>query len=678
MSKAHVKKRLAISVAAALFTMGSAQASSFKSRDVVRTDYDGTTNDLLTGGLGKTGLQGAEPTVDLLTKEGRRILAIHYNYNSLVDSTEAGGYGRFYGPNVTSDGVVTTDEGLIAGSEYLVLNKYGVTMMVQIPSTFDPANACIVTAPSSGSRGVYGAIGTAGEWGLKKGCAVAYTDKGTGMGIHDLATDTVHLLDGARTTADDAGRDAHFRALKGRKLERFNEDFPNRIAYKHAHSEKNAEKHWGRDVNHSIKFAFWAIKDLTGHRMNRHNTLVIGSSVSNGGAASILAAEQKGLIDGVAVGEPNVNPIKGDFGIQIGSGAVNFDHSKSLLDYTSFRALFQACASKAASNAGAPFNFTSATLADQRCASLSEQGLLTSVSLEDQREEAQEIINNYGFMVESNHVLPSHEWLKVDDAIAANYANQYGRFSVADNLCGLSYGSSDATTGDITPAVDLINAFSKGNGIPPTNGINLIVNGEEGSGKHINFATSDSGYTDMALDQYLCIRSLTIGENAVTGGRLTKSERKQSRSIKKGIKSIRATGQLNVPLIYVAGRADGVIPLNFAARPYFGLATQQGSHAVYVEVTNAHHLDAFNKFPGFNSTYVPLHHYFVQAMDLMYDHLKNGSALPPSQVVRTTPRGTDPVSGTVPQLELSNIPDISLSPGSDQIKFENDTVLIPE
>mgnify|MGYP003349286586 CR=1 FL=1 len=38
------------------------------------------------------------------------------------------------------------------------------------------------TATSSGSRGVYGAIST-GEWGLKKGCAVAYTDKGTGAAL---------------------------------------------------------------------------------------------------------------------------------------------------------------------------------------------------------------------------------------------------------------------------------------------------------------------------------------------------------------------------------------------------------------------------------------------------------------------------------------------------------------
>ena len=52
-------------------------------------------------------------------------------------------------------------------------------MMVQIPDTFDPTNPASSPRTSSGSRGVYGAIGTAGEWGLKHGCAVAYTDKGT-------------------------------------------------------------------------------------------------------------------------------------------------------------------------------------------------------------------------------------------------------------------------------------------------------------------------------------------------------------------------------------------------------------------------------------------------------------------------------------------------------------------
>jgi hydroxybutyrate-dimer hydrolase len=74
-------------------------------------------------------------------------------------------------------------------------------MMVQVPSTFNASAPCIVTATSSGSRGVYGAIGSAGEWGLKRGCAVAYTDKGTGNGVHDLQANTVSGIDGRRADA---------------------------------------------------------------------------------------------------------------------------------------------------------------------------------------------------------------------------------------------------------------------------------------------------------------------------------------------------------------------------------------------------------------------------------------------------------------------------------------------
>jgi len=63
---------------------------------------------------------------------------------------------------------------------------------------------CIVTATSSGSRGVYGAIATAAN-GPQARCAVAYTDKGSGMGVHDLQNNTVNRIDGKRQDATDAG-----------------------------------------------------------------------------------------------------------------------------------------------------------------------------------------------------------------------------------------------------------------------------------------------------------------------------------------------------------------------------------------------------------------------------------------------------------------------------------------
>ena len=92
----------------------------------------------------------------------------------------------------------------------------------------------------------------------------------------------------------------------------------------------------------------------------------------------------------------------------------------------------------------------------------------------------------------------------------------------------------------------------------------------------------------------------------------------------------------------MTGRNDGILPPNFTSRAYFGLNNMVDgslSSLRYYEVTNAHHLDTFNAFPGYSDKYIPLHRYFIQAMDLMYAHLRQGAALPPSQVVHTFPRG---------------------------------------
>src|SRR5207244_12637861 len=121
------------------------------------------------------------------------------------------------GPNRRGSGKIRLVEGTRACDEALACAAVGsgslnVTMMVQVPSTFDAGNPCIVTGTSSGSRGVYGAIATAGEWGLKHGCAVAYTDKGTGTGAHDLQNNTVDLIRGERADAATAGESANFTA----------------------------------------------------------------------------------------------------------------------------------------------------------------------------------------------------------------------------------------------------------------------------------------------------------------------------------------------------------------------------------------------------------------------------------------------------------------------------------
>ena len=123
--------------------------------------YDGVSDDLLTAGLGKTGLAGAAPGFAnplAPTAEELRRRAIWTNYRAVLDITAAGGYGTLYGPNVDKDGNVTASEGKIAGCEHIAYADDGtgsknVTLMVQVPGTFDPHHACIITGHSSGSRG---------------------------------------------------------------------------------------------------------------------------------------------------------------------------------------------------------------------------------------------------------------------------------------------------------------------------------------------------------------------------------------------------------------------------------------------------------------------------------------------------------------------------------------------
>ena len=67
----------------------------------------------------------------------------------------------------------------------------------------------------------------------------------------------------------------------------------------------------------------------------------------------------------------------------------------------------------------------------------------------------------------------------------------------------------------------------------------------------------------------------------------------------------------------------------------------------YVEVLHANHLDTVNK--AFNiDTQIPLDYYFQAALDRMFDHLRNGAALPKSQVLKTAPIGVtgDPMLAT--------------------------------
>src|SRR5258708_38248689 len=87
-----------------LLSAGCASSPDFSGRKIFQTHYDGTTDDLLTAGLGKTGLGiGAPPPVKEITNPTTAELrrrAIHANYRALADMSPARGYGVLYGPNI--------------------------------------------------------------------------------------------------------------------------------------------------------------------------------------------------------------------------------------------------------------------------------------------------------------------------------------------------------------------------------------------------------------------------------------------------------------------------------------------------------------------------------------------------------------------------------------------------
>ncbi|MDB5891360.1 MAG: putative D--3-hydroxybutyrate oligomer hydrolase lipoprotein transrane [Polaromonas sp.] len=662
---------------------------------VVRADYDGNTDDLLTAGLGKTGLGGAAAPVSAnpLSPTGPELrkIAIFNNYRAILDITAAGGYGTLYGPNVDARGVVTANEGKIAGSEYIAYSDDGtgqqnITMLVQVPASFNPDNPCIVTATSSGSRGVYGAIGSSGEWGLKNNCAVAYTDKGTGNGIHDLQNNTVSVQNGTRADAAAAGRLSIFTAsLTDAARNAFNALTPNRFAIKHAHSQQNPEKDWGKWTLQSIEFAYFVLNERYGatsfdgttrlKRLVPGNTIVIASSVSNGAGAALAAAEQdtQGLISGVAVAEPQMQLVP-DSRLSVRRGAViQAGTGRSLYDYSTLANLLQPCAGLVSPATNA-FNTTVGTpagvaIAANRCSALQANGLITGATTAEQAASAMATLQAAGWQPESNDLQASH-YSFATLPVTLTYANTYGRFSVADNLCNYSYAAA-AATGAPAPlaAAALATTFGTGNGVPPTAGINIINNASVGGPLVDATSLSGTGIADYNTPGALCLRELAVGTSP------------NARRVQQGVGEVLRTANLRgKPALIVHGRSDTLVPTAHTSRPYFGLnkiVEGANSKLSYIEVTNAQHFDAFLGFPGYANRFVPLHSYFIQAMDLMYANLKSGTALPQSQVVRAVPRG---LTGAVANpITAANVPLIkTTAAAADQITFSNNVVVIAD
>jgi hydroxybutyrate-dimer hydrolase len=211
----------------------------------------------------------------------------------------------------------------------------------------------------------------------------------------------------------------------------------------------------------------------------------------------------------------------------------------------------------------------------------------------------------------------------------------------------------------------MLTVFANGNGVPPTNGINLVY--DNAVGGPILHTLADANFAFLGAQ---CLRQLWTASGAAAA------------AVQSGVNEVRVNGNLRAkPTLIVHGRSDALVPVNHTSRPYFGankIVEGAASRLSYIEVLNGQHFDTFLGVAGYDTRFVPLHYYAGQALNLMWNHLRSGAALPGSQVVRAIPRGG--VAGAAPAITAANVPPIVLNPAAaDAINFnaQTNTVQIP-
>lgn len=666
-------------------------------------------DDLLTGGLGDTGLVGAAPGYPaggFFSAADLRVNAVYNQFHALADLTAGGGYGTLYSKAVK-----------IPGTEYLAFADNGsgrenVSMLVQIPDSFNVSNPCVLVIPAPELRGVYGAMPTA-EWGLRRGCAIAATDKGAGAGVEYVDSSESMSLEGLIALSDATKSSQMSTGLDSNTRKNFSLKTPGRYGIKFAHSQQNPEKNWGRSVLDATKLAFYLLNEKyganadIGTRKTRvikpEQTLVIVAGDGEGGSAALAAVEQDQLklVDGVVALQPQAQ-MAGNNSVALAQGgrAVAVQ-GKQTLDYLSYANLYQPCAGLL-SNSAPGAQLLDTTLATNRCTSLRQKGLLTADTLAGQIAESVQKLRDYGWLADSDELHAASFIFKTAGATNA-YANSYGKFDVAKNLCDLSYGATDANGSPQLSAgmSQRLSLFADTNGAPPVGMIDLIYNTAANSNTAVVSVDKDAnnqynlglswkkaispstGRVDYAFDSAYCLRRLAIGKDPVSGAALSDDEQKLADAIKAGLGEVGLSASLQGrPAIVIHGRADSVFPVNHSARPYVArsLAVQGVSNQLrYYEVLNAQHFEGAlgdASVGGFDTRYVPLRHYLLQSLDLMYNRLMLNKPLPDSQVIRAVARGGS--TGAAPSITLTNAPLISATPASgDLIQYGNSTLSIP-
>ena len=616
----------AISLAACAGVSGQhADAAPAPVSAIVESRHTGD-DDLLTAGLGATGLASPIPptfadAVHPTAAELRR-RAIWSNWRGIADLSPGGGYGSVYGAIAP-----------VPGREFHALMRIGGAnqphrVLLQLPDSFDPARPCVVVTASSGSRGIYGAIALAGSWGLGKGCAVAYTDKGAGTGYLDPAVpDDAVALDGTRAHASPF---AEFTLPAGADSTLGRVDGIGAIATKHAHSGDNPEADWGRHVQQAAAFAMQVLEQaFPGRRFGPGDTRVIAVGVSNGGGAVLRAAELPGdWLDAVVAVSPN---------IQAGAGG------RALYDYTTEAALWLPCALDApafdsvalARPGGRP-----APAGAARCASLQAAGLLPVGSAAEAALAAHARLREHGWTDDAMAAGALSTGFDLFRAVAVTYASSYARRGPTDMPCGYAFHvvGTDGAPRASTPAQRAA-WWSDGSGIPPGAGVAIA----DQRAQQVKSATASADPTFAGLQ---CLRAAWDDPGAP-----------QHAVLRASIEATRAgLPRPGLPVLVIHGIDDGLVVEAFSGGAYAAWAKAAGRDVRYWRVANAQHFDAFLGLPPMAARYLPMLAYAYAGLDRMWAHLEHGAPLPSDATIATEPRGVAGAPAPLTRAHLGTIP----------------------
>lgn len=560
-------------------------------------------DDLLTAGLGLTGLRQlappafADPSAPTAAELRRR--AIWSNWRGIADLAVGGGYGEVYGSTATVPGREFSAYATVPDA------KHPHRVLVQVPDRFDRKRRCVVIAPSSGSRGVYGAISVGGAWGLPKGCAVAYTDKGAGTDYFDIAARAGARADG---TPGAAGRDEDlaFAPDVGENA--------HGVAFKHAHSQDNPEAHWGVHVHQAAQYALRTLDRAFPEDapFTFENTRTIAVGISNGGGAVLRAAEiddgrgDGRWLDAVVAGEPSV--------WAEGEGA------RALYDYATDAALLMPCALLHMSDLPQPPLQAQARAAwTERCATLRALGLVEGDTAEAQARNAYERMRAGGWTDEALRAGALSVGFDLWRAVGVTYASAYGRYRAGEHPCGFSFATTNADASvRAASAQERAAWWSDASGIPPGAGVGIV---------------DDVASADPKLMRLRCLRALWQGDSA------------DAERVRAGVAATRAAlPRRKLPVTVIHGVDDGLIPMAFTSAPYVAKVKQAGRDVRFWQIKNAQHFDAFLALPDYGARYLPMLPYVYAALDRTLAHLETGAPLPSDAVVETTPRKGQPLT----------------------------------